>query len=51
VTFFGDGIGLVRNGTIVLQFNYTWTHDQEDDIEFSSTGLKFANNGTVILNK
>jgi hypothetical protein len=34
---------------MVLHFNYTWTHDQEDDIEFSSTDLKFANNGRGIL--
>lgn len=34
---------------MVLHFNYTFTHDQHDDIEFSSTGLKFWNNRTVIL--
>jgi hypothetical protein len=36
---------------MILYCNYSWTHDQHDDIEFTSTGLKFANNGTVILNK
>jgi len=41
VTFFEDGTGHIRNGTMVLHFNYTFTHDQHDDIEFSSTGLKF----------
>jgi hypothetical protein len=34
---------------MVLQFNYTWTHNEEDDIEPNSTGLKFANNGKGIL--
>jgi hypothetical protein len=34
----------MRNGTIVFHFNYTWTHNQQDAIEFTSTGLKFANN-------
>jgi hypothetical protein len=31
VTFFEDGTGLIRNGTMVLHFNYTFTHDQHDD--------------------
>jgi hypothetical protein len=34
---------------MVLHFNYTWTHNEEDDIELNSTGLKFANNERGIL--
>jgi hypothetical protein len=34
VVFF-DKTGRIENGTMVLRFNYTFTHDKEDDIESS----------------
>jgi hypothetical protein len=42
--FFEDNTGRVENGTKVLHFDYIFTHNQQDDIEFTSTGLKFQNN-------
>jgi hypothetical protein len=39
VTFFEDGTGLIRNGTIVLHFNYTFTHDRHDDTALASLGF------------
>jgi hypothetical protein len=39
----------IENGTMVVHFNYTFTPNQQNDIDFTSTWLKFRNNGTVIL--
>jgi hypothetical protein len=49
VTFFEDFTGRIENGTMVLHFNHSWTHAQKNDIDYISEGLKFKNNGTVIL--
>ena len=49
VMFFEDGTGLIRNGTMVLRFDFTYTHDKQDEIEPSSIDLKFQNNETIIL--
>ena len=34
---------------IVLHLDYTFTHEQEEDIEPIYTDLKFANDETLIL--
>jgi hypothetical protein len=50
VTFFEDNTGTITNGTIWIKFNYTFTEPDPAEIEYTTEGLKFKNNGTVILN-
>ena len=49
VTFFEDMIGTITNGTIWIKFNYTFTEPPPEEIDYTQKGLKFKNNGTVIL--
>lgn len=49
VTIFEDNTERVENRTMVLHFNYIFTHDQHDHTEPTYIDLKFANNRTVIL--
>jgi hypothetical protein len=49
VTFFEDMTGTIRNGTIWIKFNYTFTEPPQEEIDYTQEGIKFKNNGTVIL--
>jgi hypothetical protein len=37
------------NGTICRKFNYTFTEPTAEEIDYTQEGLKFKNNGTMIL--
>jgi hypothetical protein len=41
--------GTIRNGTIWIKFNYTFTEPAPEEIDYTQEGIKFKNNGTVIL--
>jgi hypothetical protein len=47
--FFEDNTGKITNGTICIKFNYTFTEPTAEEIDYTQKGLKFKNNGRVIL--
>jgi hypothetical protein len=49
VTFFEDNTGTIRNGTIWIKFNYTFTEPAPEEIDYTTEGLKFKSNGTTIF--
>ena len=48
-TFLEDGTGTITNRTIWIKFNYTFTEPSPEEIDYTTEGLKFKNNGIVIL--
>jgi hypothetical protein len=40
---------ITNNDTIRIKFNYTFTELPHEEIDYTEEGIKFKNNGTVIL--
>jgi hypothetical protein len=49
VTFFEYNTGTIRNGIILIKFNYTFTETAPEEIDYTTEDLKFKSNGTTIL--
>jgi hypothetical protein len=47
--FFEDRTCAIQNSTIRIQGAYFFTNPSSEEIDYTEEGVKFKNNGTVIL--